>query len=212
MTMPDEQPIQAEHVAIFGDSGSGKTTVARSIAGESDHAVVAAEDQSFPGRKVSDIGTLRNRVKEGKKTVFTGNGPDHTAAVMVMVAREEHVPVTLIFPESSNYLYEPKEEPPKRHNPVWWALTQGRDKGIKVVLEEQDPSDLPYTPLKQVPYFAWAGEPAGFHEGFFNHPVGNWLPDEDVLPGENHEYVVFNKRGDKEWPEDGTGPTPEEYA
>lgn len=207
---PEGEPVRAEHCAILGDSGSGKDTLGRYVAEETDTPVLTALDKTYPGPNLTDTEAIRNAVQEGRDCVVVKDTADEIANTMVNVA-VDNGPVTLVFPEASNYLYEPDEKPAKQHNAVWWALTEGRDKGIKVVMTEQDPSDLPYTPLKQVPWIAWCGAPSGFSRGFFNHAIGNWIPKND-LPVREHHYTVFHKSGHTVFPEQGTAETPIDYA
>lgn len=207
---PNGEPIRAEHILIAGDSGAGKDTLGRWVVDKSDVPTLTAYDNTYPGHTVSSMESLQERVDGGKDTVVDmGSGYDTASAMVGMAA--SNGPINLCFPESSNFLFKPDEDPAKQNNPVWWALTEGRDKGIKVIMTEQDPSDLPYTPLKQVPWIAWTGAPAGFSKGFFNHPIGNWM-NEDDLPVRDHRYVVFHKSGFKVFPKDGTAETPKSHA
>jgi len=207
----DGGPITAEHIMIVGDSGSGKSTLHRWVCAESDVPALIAKDSSFPGRRVTDRDAARSAVMRGEDVVVDVGGDDKTAAVIMGVARSVPIPVITSFPESSNYLYEPDDEPARRHNPVWWGLTEGRDMGIKVVGDTQHPHDIPRKPLGQVPWIAWCGIPHGDHETFLDQGSYKWIPQGD-LPDRELSYVVFSKKGERAFPEEGYEDTPEDYG
>lgn len=208
----DPQPVVETHVLIVGDSGTGKTTLTRKTATETDAVTLTAKDTSFGGRRVAELEAVRNAIDRREDVVVDAGDPDATASMIMKAAKERPIPIATCFPEAHNYLYEPEDEPAERYNPVWWGLTEGRDEGIKVILDQQDPSDLPYTPLKQVPYIAWCGGVAGFQRGFLKHPIGNWIP-EDRLADRPLHYVVMHKSGTVVYPDDGgVAKVPAEYA
>ena len=85
------------------------------------------------------------------------------------------------------------------------GLRKDRDKAIRFVVVTQDPSDLAYSPLKQIRYWSWVGPWSGFHDGFLN--AHGWIP-RDELPEEDYRYVVMDKRGNVMF----RGETKEEYT
>jgi len=57
---------------------------------------------------------------------------------------------------------------PTSGNPVREALHEDRDRGVKVVLATQDPTDLYYPPIKQCRHLVMFA-PSSFHTGFLRY-------------------------------------------
>lgn len=206
-----DEPVRAEHCCIIGDSGSGKSTLGRTVHEKTDVASLVvdySETGGYSGRAVSDKAGLAEQLHDGGEAVFRDPdlSPVEQCAVAMAYARDAPHPVQVIIEEAEEVMHYGNEtEGMQQTNPVWWGLHQGRDDGVKVVIVTQDPQDLPYTPIKQVPYFAWCGLPAGFHDGWFN--AHGWVPVDD-LPDRSHRYVVFDKTGKVLYPEQGSAEVP----
>lgn len=198
--MPNNDTIvRAEHVAIVGDSGGGKSTVARKVHEDTPAKSVVcnyAQTDGYSGPIVDGKKAITEAHENGDVADYRDptQTPMQHAATCMAYAREANHPVQVVFEEAQVVMHQGESDRMQETNPVWWALHQGRDKGIKVVLITQDPGDMPKPPTKQVTYWAWCGPPAGFHNGWLSHSVGNWMPTED-FPDKPHHYTVFDKQG-----------------
>lgn len=188
----------------------GKSSLARWVHSEVDCASVVVDYAGaggYRGVTVSTLEELREQVGPGGRAVVSGGSPVPSVSAAMAYAKAADHPVQVVVEEAESAAKEGDPDDMTGSNPVWWGLKRGRGHGVKVVLVEQDPSDIPYTPLKSVPYIAWVGEPAGFHNGFLNHSVGNWIP-KDRLPERAFRYVVLHKSGRVVFPAEGTAETP----
>lgn len=179
--------MKARHTLISGDSGGGKTTLAREIADTSGFVSVwVGEGDRIPGQVVNGPQTLREAVDGGASVVHYKTGDVLTAVTHArsLAYHETRRPVSVIVDEAQDHLREDQS------NPIKAGLHRDRDVGVRYVLITQDPSDLPYTPLKQVRYWAWVGEWSTFHDGFLRYFS---VPREE-LPDERFRYVVLDKR------------------
>lgn len=100
------------------------------------------------------------------------------------------VPTQIGIDEFHHCFGEDSPEPVPQEHPFLWALTEGRDKGIKIFAFTQSPDNVPYTKFESVRYIVWVGEYSNTWNGFINH----YGFDEDDLPDEQFQVVVFNRK------------------
>lgn len=197
--------MQAEHTLICGDSGGGKTTLMRemhqSFGGVS--IWINHNSERVPGRSVSTVSELENEIRSGATRLNLSAG-NALAAVEAARSVAYHVVdgrTQIIADEAHNLLPDGDVE---TDNSLKQALHEDRSEGVRVVVATQDPSDLAYTPIKQVQYITWVGGWSVFHDGFIRYFS---IPREE-LPKEPFEYVIFNKRMEVVY----RGETKEQYA
>lgn len=112
------------------------------------------------------------------------------------------VPTQIIVDEAHHVL--PKGSGGPEENPANWALAEGRDKGIKLVLITQNPQMMDKTELLNARYWVWVGEYAQSQRGWLDY----YGFDREQLPDDRFEYSVFNREMDLI----DTGETNERYA
>lgn len=191
--------MKAYHALITGDSGGGKTTLAREVHVEADWTSIWINHNAErvpDGRGHSSATTVQSpsQLREAVAGGYTAiNYRTTDATTAIQHARsigyyETQRPVQIIVDECQSIMPDGCDE----ENVLKRCLHQDRDMGIRAVLLTQDPSDLDYTPLKQVQFWAWCGPWSGFHDGFLN--AHSWI-DRSALPTQQYHYVVLNKRG-----------------
>lgn len=185
--------MNAEHTLICGDSGGGKTTLMREMHQTFDGVSIWINYNSerVPGRSVSSVSELDNAVRSNANRIAFEIAAD-TALAAVEAARSVAYHsidgrTQLLIDEAQNLLPDGDVD---ADNSLKQALHEDRSEGVRVVVATQDPSDLAYTPIKQVQYITWVGEWSVFHDGFIRYFS---IPRDD-LPVEPYEYVVFDKR------------------
>lgn len=209
--------MQAYHTLNAGDSGSGKTTLMReghdTFPGLS--IWIAHDDpDGISGRDLEDAATVTSeaeaRSSDATRLKWVCDHPEDVLEEARQVAidyrRSTGYPAQIVLDEAQTVM---NEELSSSH-PVKKMLHEDRDKGIKLTLGTQDPTDLKpnYTALKQCEYFVFVGIPSPFHRGFadyFSLPKGE-------MPAEQYQYVVFAKERPFEWVPVHRDQTKEEYA
>jgi hypothetical protein len=199
--------MKAHHTLVAGDSGGGKTTLMRELhdtypglsiwINHHDESNVAGKRASgLRAIQTADRTTINLRVSDGVRG----------AEIAREACREYHeasgFPAQIIADEVQDGLLPDGSSPPD--TPVKQGLHQDRDHAIKWVVASQDPSDLHYTPLKQIQHWIWVGPWSTFHEGFLRYFS---IPRDD-LPSEPYEWVKFDKR----MTVTGRGTTKEKYG
>jgi hypothetical protein len=189
--------MQAYHTLVTGDSGGGKTSLCRELHLKAPYISVWVNhtaERVPDGRSRADAKTVRSR-KSLRQAVDSGhtaiNFRTTDAHKAIQAARgvgwyQTDEPLQIIVDEASGVMPDGCDN----DNPLKRCLHQDRDRGVRALVVTQDPSDLDYTPLKNVKYWAWCGAWSTFHDGFiryFNIP-------RDELPDEPHAYTVFDKR------------------
>lgn len=200
--------VNAQHAAVFGDSGEGKTALLIELKETINFPVIVCDHaDKWPvdsGRTYATLETMREKVREGVKgEVFVHRSErldsKQIAANCMQLARDIRdtydAPVCVIYDEADTVLAGDWDKPAE--NPVAWGLHEGRSEFIKVVAATQDPQDLPYGPLKQCKTLTWVGRPAGFHGPFLSHSISDAIDKEIVYSQDQYEYTVFDKRGQK---------------
>lgn len=185
--------MNAEHTLVCGDSGGGKTTLMREMHQTFDGVSIWINHNSerVPGRSVSTINDLKDAVRSGDSRInFEVPGGAALTAVEAARSVAYHTidgRMQLIVDEGHNLLPDGDVD---KDNPLKQALHEDRSERVRVVVATQDPSDLAYTPIKQVQYITWCGGWSVFHDGFIRYFS---IPRDD-LPTAPYEYVVFDKR------------------
>lgn len=185
--------MQAHHTLVAGDSGGGKTTLMREMHdtfpglsiwvnhnGESGVAgkrasglrAIQTADRNTINLRVSDAREGAQTAREAARSYHEATG--YPAQVIADEAQEDLLPDGTNAPDTA----------------VKRGLHQDRDHGVKWVVATQDPTDLHYTPLKQVQHWVWVGPWSTFHEGFLRYFS---MPREE-LPDEAFQWVKFNKQ------------------
>jgi len=197
--------MRAEHALICGDSGGGKTTLMREMHQTFDGVSIWINHNSerVPGRSVSTVSELSNAIQSGTRRIDLTT-TDALAAVEAARSVAYHVVdgrTQIVVDEAHNLLPDGSVD---ADNSLKQALHEDRSEGVRVVVATQDPSDLAYTPIKQVQYITWVGGWSVFHDGFIRY----FSIPRNELPTEAFEYVVFNKRMEVEY----RGETEEQYG
>lgn len=197
--------MKAEHALVCGDSGGGKTTLMREMHQTFDGVSIWINHNSerVPGRSVSTVTELANAIEAGARRINLTTS-DALAAVEAARSVAYHVVdgrTQIVVDEAHNLLPDGSVD---ADNPLKQSLHEDRSEGVRVVVATQDPSDLAYTPIKQVQYITWVGGWSVFHDGFIRY----FSIPRDELPTEAFEYVVFNKRMEVEY----RGETEEQYG
>lgn len=183
--------MDAHHVIVLGDSGSGKTTHLRAMHDAFGDRTGGTSmwlnhvGERVPGRRVGGFEGLREAVAEGVPAVdYRGAAPGAMVTHARSVAyHEAERPLQIIVDEAQAVLDSDSE--------LNEGLHRDRDEGVKWVVSTQDPGDVLVSGLKQARHYVWVGEPAMFHSGIFNY-LG--LP-RDELPDERFRYAVIDKSG-----------------
>ncbi|WP_380681103.1 ATP-binding protein [Salinigranum sp. GCM10025319] len=186
------------HTAVVGDSGSGKSTYLREC------------HDRFPGLSLvlddTDIGGVSGRDLDNAATVRSAGEARRASASRLRwvcsdameeiddaraVAHDYHertgYPVQVIVDEAHRHLPDSEKKSSAKNNTLAAMLHEDRDKGVKVVLASQDPTDFYYPPLKQCKWLVWCGPPSTFHRGFRRY----YNIDTDDLPDERFQYRVI---------------------
>ena len=184
--------MQAKHALICGDSGGGKTTLMREMQSTFDGVSIWINhnDERLPrATRVDNFDQLQAEIGQGGTRIDYRTG-EPLAAVEHARSMAYHVlddPMQIVVDEAHNLLPSGSVD---ADNPLKAALHEDRDVGVQVVVATQDPSDLEYTPIKQVQHIVWCGEWSVFHDGFIRY----FSIPRNELPTEPYQYVVFDKR------------------
>lgn len=182
--------MRAEHALICGDSGGGKTTLMREMhqTFEGVSIWINHNSERVPGRSVDTVTELSNAVEGGARRInFQGSALGAIQAARSVAYHVIDGRTQIIVDEAQNHLPDGSID---ADNPLKQALHEDRSEGVRVVVATQDPSDLAYTPIKQVQYISWVGGWSVFHDGFIRY----FSIPRDELPTAPYEYVVFDKR------------------
>jgi DNA helicase HerA-like ATPase len=193
--------MKAYHTLVTGDSGGGKSTLLAEMADRFEGLTIILDpgddgDSKFTGHGPLDARTVHSarearrvdarvihwRVAESQSAV--DSAASEAREIAKAYRREAGYPAQIIVDEAQVSGLTDNEGPVKE------GLHGDRDMGIKWVVATQDPSDLDYTPLKQVQYIVWCGEWAAFHDGFIRY----FSISRENLPEQQYQYVVLNKR------------------
>lgn len=183
--------MTAEHALVCGDSGGGKTTLMREMhqTFEGVSIWINHNGERVPGRSVNTVTELSNAIQSGTRRIeltttdaLKAVTAARSVAYYVVDGRSQ-----IIVDEAQNHLPDGSVD---ADNPLKQALHEDRSEGVRVVVATQDPSDLAYTPIKQVQYISWVGGWSVFHDGFIRY----FSIPRDELPTAPYEYVVFDKR------------------
>lgn len=184
--------MEAKHALICGDSGGGKTTLMREMQSTFDGVSIWInhnDERLSRATRVDNFDQLQAAIGNGA-TRIDYRTTEPLAAVEHARSMAYHVlddPMQIIVDEAHNLLPSGKVDP---DNPLKSALHEDRSAGVQVVVATQDPSDLEYTPIKQVQHIVWCGEWSVFHDGFIRY----FSIPRDKLPTSPYQYVVFDKR------------------
>jgi hypothetical protein len=185
--------MKAHHTLVAGDSGGGKTTLMRELhdtfpglsiylnhTGES--AVAGKRARGLRAIQTADGNTINLRVSDAREG----------AEIAREAGRSYHeatgYPFQVIADEAQESLLPDGTNAPD--TAVKRGLHQDRDHGGKWVVATQDPTDLHYTPLKQVQHWVWVGPWSTFHEGFLRY----FSMPREKLPDEEFQFVKFDKQ------------------
>lgn len=213
--------MRAEHAVIGGASDGGKTTLLREGHFEFDGQSIWVNHTA--GAKDAFTEGVSGYHCRGRKSMHTGVGEfDDWSDVCLNLrctdVREgtelavEHavdtwdtagVPTQIIVDESHHLLSEDVDG--DRSNPANWALAEGRDRGVKLIVATQNPKALDYTELPNARYWVWVGEYTTRQKAWFRH---NEFPIDTLREQARFEYRVFNRS----MHELHHGETQEEYA
>jgi hypothetical protein len=199
--------VDREHTLIVGDSGGGKTSLAREVFDKANGAVLWVNhnnESGLEGCTAKSLEGLKGCVEErGRKpNLILKRGSDMSDKGMAATAirfarwysRTYREGIKVFFDEAQHFLPEGEASKDTDSNPVAWAIHEGRDEGIAIVLISQTPRQLEYQPLYNAKWWVWCGPPAGMHGPFLSHNIASWIPEER-LPSERFKYVVMDNRG-----------------
>jgi len=193
--------MKAYHTLVTGDSGGGKSTLLAEMADRFQGLTIIIDpgddgDEKFTGRgplaavtvhsgheaRQADASIIHWRTDESQSAVDTAAG--EAREIAKEYRRSTGYAAQIIVDEAQTSGLSDNEGPVKR------GLHGDRDMAIKWVVATQDPSDLDYTPLKQINTIVWCGEWAVFHDGFIRF----FSIPRDELPTEPYQWVAFDKR------------------
>jgi hypothetical protein len=207
--------MKAYHTLVTGDSGGGKSTLLAEMAAEFPGLTIIIDpvvepedspDQKFSGNNLRGARTVRSAAEARRSDAhiihWVTDAPDTAAGEARSIAKAYRnatgYPAQIIVDEAQETGLADGEGPVKA------GLHGDRDDAIKWVVATQDPSDLDYTPLKQVQWWVWCGQVSKFQEGFLRW----WGMSRSDLPDRQYQYFVFNKQGDRVY----EGETKKEFA
>jgi len=210
--------VDAHHTGIFGDSGTGKTSLMREVFHLSSGVSLWVNHNEERGLGSATAKTLEGlkgeRSRRGDKaSLVLEPAKDVTPMMMAATAMQfcrwhsstYGEGVRVIFDEAHHVMPEGDSDP--NENPVAWGIHEGRDDGIVVNIMSQTPRQLEYQPMYNLKYWVWVGPPSGMHGPFLNNAIASWIPREE-LPDDRFEYVVLNNQGEVVF----EGETKEKYS
>lgn len=207
--------MDATHVIGLGPSGGGKSTMLRE------------HHETFDGVSVvvnhSGMDKVAGHRAVGPKAMATGiekfadwsnvrinllcddpvKGAELAIRFAIDVWDTAGVPTQICMDEFQHSFHDDAPDEVHEH-PVLWALTEGRDKGIKFTGYTQNPKNVPYTKMESVKWFVWVGGWSMPMKGFMNY----YGLDGDDLPDENYVINVFDRQSKLVY----EGETQEKYA
>jgi len=205
--------LKSRHTFIGGPSDSGKTTLLRehharfdghSIyvnhgSGRSEHdehvAGYVARNRAEIHRAFERAGEFNVKV-DYRPTNQTPTEAMETATSYAVdfgdtVGTSTGTPCQVLVDEAHKIMPDDANDP--ADNDLAFLLAEGRDKGIKAVLADQNPKAVAYGPLENCRYFVFVGPPSVFSEGFFRYFSGF---DKSELPARDFGITVMDRSGD----------------
>lgn len=195
-------PDKTHHTAICGPSDGGKSTRMREhhetfdgvsiVVNHGDESKIVGYRARGPQAMATGVDQFEDwsDVRINLITNDPLEGVELAIRFAIDVWDTAGVPVQIILDEAHNAFPSDVGETPQE-NPVIWALDEGRDKGIKIVLVTQNPKNMPYKKLDSVKYWVWVGEWSNPMEGFLKYY--GFLED---IPGEQFHVTVFDRTGE----------------
>lgn len=186
------------HIWVSGDTGAGKTTVAKQLAMESDRVTIfwqpiSAVDLPMPDAK--SPGDIISLFRDGHRTIAFRPSWDEEEAVEQF---EELVNLVFRLAEHTERMDwqvivdECHQVAPKgdRSNPLVRLVKEGRNYDIKTVSLSQEPQLVSHSVLRQSRRHLWGGQPNAFAEDYFKtfH-----VPTDELRENGEHTFTVMNE-------------------
>jgi hypothetical protein len=170
----------ADHLAVSGPSGGGKTTLLREIHDRFDGASIF----------LTTKGNERTAEKEGeaRQRKSSCSYPDDIRKARRW-ARDQNIPVQVIVDEAHNAPSFQSGE-----GPLSAGIREDRSRGIRYVVATQNPQAFNndrdgYGLIQQCDYWVFVGPAKDWHVGFFR--ANNMSGLEEELPTTDYRYVVI---------------------
>jgi hypothetical protein len=173
--------VEAEHIAVAGPSGGGKTTYLRELhARHNGHSVFLTTKSNERKAMHNPPKRLVQSSASYPEDILTARSWSHGRSGTTQI----------IVDESQNAPTFHGDDGPLRN-----ILHEDRSRGVKAVVATQNPQDWHsgewnYGPVQQAKRWVWVGPVKDWHRGFFSaNGMNDVIPK---LPTSDFEYVILN--------------------